>query len=307
MNFDNLLIHCSSLGLVMTEPKEKSNLDIYNDLIAQKAKQNDTFDKLTAEYDAIKNKETYTAKKKYDSLIKSGSKIYDLDDKIEKIEPIKDVKKLSATCKNHLMDLFVEAKYGRIKDIKSKYLEKGTMLEEDAITIWSRLYGTYVEKNTVRKSNGYITGEVDFPTRGQVVIHDTKSSWDLFSFWKTYSNGLEDIYYWQMQGYMDLWDLPEAKVIKILLDTPDKLIENEKKNLLRDFIGTTEQYEEACERLEKNMKYPDIPIEERVMEFVVERNDDDIAKIPARIEECRNFLNTIPIGKLYENYDTEKI
>ncbi len=300
MNFDNFLFHCHSLGLLMTEPREKSNLEKYNEAVSKRAALIPKFEKLELDIAEIKNQETKTFSKKMDTLERYEKRIDVLGDSIKQLEPIKDVKELSETCKAHLMDLFVANRYGVTRDIKLKYWEKGLLNEENAIDIYTIATNTMFEKNKVRKSNGYVTGEIDFPSDIMLLIYDTKVSWNIFTFWRSLAKGVTDLEYWQAQAYMWLWEMDKAKVCKILTDTPDKLIENEKKDLLRDFIGTPEQYEEACVEIEKLHKYKHIPFEERIIELEVERSDEDIEKIPERLEMCRDFLNNIKPGSYYE-------
>jgi hypothetical protein len=263
MDFSNHVFHCSTLGLIMTENREKSNLEKYNYMVQKRD---------------------------------------ELNRNIDELYRIKDLVSLSDTCKSHLMDIFVSYKYGRTRDIKLKYWEKGLMNEEQSIDIYSFATNTYLEKNKVRKSNTYLTGEIDVPVKVEdfVVIYDMKTSWDIYTFWRSLAKGVTDMEYAQLQGYCWLWDLPKAKICKVLTDTPDVLIENEKKALLRDFIGSTEDYEEACKEIERLHKYSDIPNEERLIELEVERDDEFIERIPERVEQCRDYLNNIKPGTYYE-------
>jgi hypothetical protein len=59
----------------------------------------------------------------------------------------KDEVNLSLTCRNYLIDLFVETKYGRKKDLFSKYLEKGLLVEDDSLTLLSLTEKVFFEKN----------------------------------------------------------------------------------------------------------------------------------------------------------------
>jgi hypothetical protein len=284
----------------MTENREKSNLEKYNDLVSRRNNWKEKSSLLENSISSI-NSETKAFEKKMSTLENYASKIEALDSQISMIEPIKDIKALSDTCKAHLMNVFVTARYGRIKDIKLKYFEKGLMQEETAIDVYSFATNTYFEKNKLRKSNTYLTGEIDFQSGDFVMIYDTKVSWNIFTFWGSLAKGVTDIEWWQMQAYMWLFNMPRAKICKILVDTPDKLIENEKRDLLREFIGTPEEYEEACAEIDRLHKYQDIPNEERIIELEIERDDEAIERIPGRVEECRDFLNNIKPGSYYEN------
>lgn len=49
---------------------------------------------------------------------------------------------LSETTKTHLVDLYVANKYGRNTDTFNKYVQKGLAVEEDSITLYSRVKNT---------------------------------------------------------------------------------------------------------------------------------------------------------------------
>lgn len=38
------------------------------------------------------------------------------------------------------------------------------------------------------------------------------------------------------------------------------------------------------------MRFDDIPMEERVLEFVILRNDADIERLHNRVEQCRRYM-----------------
>jgi hypothetical protein len=301
--FDNLLFHCSTLSNIMTDPRGKSNSQLYNELFEKTQAQKSKFNSLEMEYYEIENKETQKANAKLEAMIKAGDKRQSMISELERLNKIKDEVLLSDTCKRHLIRIFVKEKYDRIFDIKNKYYEKGKLLEEDAITVYSRLLGQYHEKNTEVRSNEYIIGEMDFTDPSVIRINDTKVSWNIFTFFDSAVKELEDMYYWQAQGYMSLWNLKKAKIVKVLLNTPEKLIRKEENMLFLDFIGSEEEWEQAKADLRKQLTYDDIPMEERVIEIPVERNDEDIARIPKRVEECRTWLNNFAkdkVGKMFE-------
>jgi hypothetical protein len=283
----------------MTDQRGKSNMEKYLEVVEKVDAIKPRIAKIEDEL-ANMNPDTKGFIKKMDTLDSYGIRLGFLEKQAYQLSLVKDVNPLSDTCKSYLMDLFVFTKYGRTKDVKVKYWDKGLMNEEESIDTYSFATNTLFEKNKVRKSNAYLTGEIDFPSEELEIIFDMKTSWDLFTFWGSYAKGISDMEWWQMQGYMWLWDIPTAKICKVLTNTPSKLIENEKKNLLRDFLGTTEEYDEACLEIEKNHTYDDIPSEEKIIELTVQRDDDAIASIPKRVEQCRDYLNSIKVGELYE-------
>jgi hypothetical protein len=80
------------------------------------------------------------------------------------------------------------------------------------------------------------------------------------------------------------------------VNTPETIILDEERRLMYKMnAGTTENpdYIKACEELRKAMQYDDIPMKERVIEFEIERNDDDICRLYERITLCRTYLNDL--------------
>jgi len=72
------------------------------------------------------------------------------------------------------------------------------------------------------------------------------------------------------------------------------IINDEKRKLMWKMGVATDEnsdYLDACQELERLMTYKDIPMEERVIEFTIERNDADIERLYKKIEKCRVYLN----------------
>lgn len=215
-----------------------------------------------------------------------------------KTKAAKDAGELSEGTKTHLIDIYVSNKYGRNTDIQNKYVSKGLMVEEDSITLYSRYTKKYFKKNESHLSNDFIKGTPDLFTGLEITAADTiidvKSSWDIFTFFRTKAKGFNPMYYWQLQSYMALTGAGSATLAYCLIDTPELLINDEKRKLMYKMgAATTEtpDYIKACEELDTLMIYKDIPLKEKVIEYHVERNEDDIQKLYARIIICRQFLN----------------
>lgn len=226
-------------------------------------------------------------------LFRCSSLGYIMTESRSKSEPI------SETAKAHLADKYVSAKYGRETEIWNKYVEKGLAVEEDAITLYSRVSKQYFKKNELTISNQFISGTPDLFT-GSIIheadtIIDIKSSWDIFTFFRTTQDKLNKMYYWQLQGYMALTGAQSARLVYCLVNTPDNIIYNELNKLKWSMAvinpDTDPLYQEAAAKLEKLAKYDDVTMRERVNEIHIERNDDDIEKLYERVKQCRVYMN----------------
>lgn len=234
MNWSDTLIRCSSIGNLMTEPKDKA---------------------------------------------------------------AKDAGELSKTAKTHLKNVYIQEKYGREKDIVTRQMQKGIEVEEDSITLLSRVQKKMLYKNEERLYNDYITGLPDIFEGKSIYesdsITDIKSSYDLFTFMSNIGEPLDSSYYYQLQGYMALSGAKIAYIAYCLVNTPAHIIESEKYYLLKKMDVISEESPEFIKeamKIDKNMTFDDIPKEERVLIFTVERDDLIISKIYHKVLKAREYL-----------------
>lgn len=202
----------------------------------------------------------------------------------------KTIEELSETAKKELIKIYVLEVYGREKEFSTKYTEKGIAVEEDALTLVSRIKHLPLMKNSTRFENDFISGEPDTINP----LFDMKACWDIHTFYDHKTSKLKPVYEWQMRGYCDLLGKDSGTVAFCLIDTPQGQIEQEKKNLYwRMNVATMEnpEYLAACEQLEKEMTFGDVPLEERLHEVLVKRNPEEMQRVYDRIALCREWLN----------------
>lgn len=228
---------------------------------------------------------------------------------------------LSETTKTNLVDIYTSERYNRFTDISSKYLAKGNDVEEDSITLLSRLTRTYLKKNEDHLKNAYVKGTPDLFIGPEITraerIRDTKSSWDIFTFNRSINKPLDDKYYWQGTGYMWLTGAQVCNIDFCLVNTPYHIIEGElRKESFKHDAGDTPTWielqiianhvydRETFERYyrmrgivpsDENSKYVvagfvEVPMEERWHSFEFERNEADIIRLSSRIKHCREWI-----------------
>lgn len=136
---------------------------------------------------------------------------------------------LSVGAKTHVEELAKEFVYQYTKEVSSKEMEKGIIVEQACIELLNEVLFSNFKKNTERCENEWITGECDInaPTR----IHDIKAPWSLATFPATVFAGRDKDYEWQGRGYMMLWDCDEFEIDYCLVTTPDELIRYEPEDL----------------------------------------------------------------------------
>lgn len=193
----------------------------------------------------------------------------------------------------YLTDLFVGEMYDVTKDLTTKYFEKGTLCEEDGITMLNKLYpGKLLIKNKERKSNDYIHGEMDCMPPDRRVT-DIKNAFDLFTFGKA---SLSNDYFWQLTGYYWLWETDKARLFYCLSNTPEHMLIDEERRLFYQgkYVSTeSTQYISACNDLRRKHIYDDMPLEQRFKFWDMDRNEEDIEKAKVKIVKCRKFLNDL--------------
>lgn len=201
---------------------------------------------------------------------------------------------LSKTAQKHLLDVYIAEKYGRKKDIQTRQMKKGIEVEQDSIDLLSMYLKMPFVKNEERFSNEYITGLPDIIDNDRII--DIKSSYDLWTFIGNIPDKLDSLYYWQMQSYMWLTGTTSAVIAYCLVNTPESIIEQEKYYMLKKMDVATEEnpeYVKEAMKIEFNMSFDDIDINERVLMFKVVRNEDDILRIQQKVERAREFLREL--------------
>ena len=221
-------------------------------------------------------------------------------------------KGLGDTGKKRAIKTFIEMTTGRTSEIKSKYLEKGTHNESEAIQMVNRVLGLNLEKNHARLYNEYLTGECDCIDSTRV--YDIKNSWDIFTFQESKVK-LNPDYEWQGRCYMELYDRNEFWLIYCLTDTPFWLVEKELKYMMNE-VGDIEDAWKAYQKITNSVytkdrfismvemqqafvrdykiedKFIEIPEKERVFVFKIQRDSTKTELLYSRIKEARQFLKT---------------
>lgn len=233
----------------------------------------------------------------------------------------KEAGELAEGVKTHLVDVFVAKKYERFEEINSKFLEKGNETEEDSITTVSRMTKEFYKKNEEYVYNDFICGTPDL-FKGENIknathIRDTKSSYSIFTFNRAKNKELNDLYYWQVMGYMALTGAKVANIDYCLNNTPQHLIQAELRRegykheegnipnwialqIIANHVYDRKTFESMSDFLgylpiDKNSKaiydgFVEVPLKERWFTFEVKRNDVQIELLYNRIKQARKHI-----------------
>ncbi|CAB5217864.1 hypothetical protein UFOVP207_37 [uncultured Caudovirales phage] len=177
----------------------------------------------------------------------------------------KDDLKLGASLISYLKKNYAENKYGVKEEIHSKYLEKGVHCEAEAIDICAERLGLGIlEKNMVHFNDAHFQGTPDCYTLDLVI--DTKCSWSSETFLDAVTSPINKDYEAQLQVYMHLLGVKKAKLVYVLLDTPD-------------FVNYGNE-----------ITYSHLPINERFYAFDLEYDEAMIKAMQDKVLNCRAFL-----------------
>ena len=227
-----------------------------------------------------------------ETLIRASSVGYLMTEPVTKAD--KEAGVLSKTAQKHLIEVYIAEKYGRKRDIQTKQMKKGVEAEQDSIDLLSMYLKLPFSKNEERFKNDFITGLPDI-INGDTII-DIKSSYDLWTFLGNIPDKLDNLYYWQMQSYMWLTGTIKATIAYCLVNTPESIIQQEKYYLLKKMDVISEESPEFIKeamKIEFNMTFDDISINERILTFNVSRSEDDILRIENKVLKARTFLQEL--------------
>lgn len=197
----------------------------------------------------------------------------------------RDNPELSQTAKSYILEFAIELKYGIKKDIVNKYIEKGLKCEESAIMLLNQFLGRLYVKNNIRKSNGWVTGECDIFE--PVYIRDTKCSWDAISHFSDLK--LKSDWEWQMRCYLELYDKEIGYVDRVLIDTPEELIQDELRRASWK-MGYNDLPSELEDKIRHNLTFQYIPIEKKIRTWEIKRDPKITAKMVDRAQMATEYL-----------------
>jgi hypothetical protein len=174
---------------------------------------------------------------------------------------------ISETTKTYVKEYLISEIYGIKKQISNKYLSKGIWLEDEAIDKaieWLDI--PFALKNEKYFEDEYFCGTPDLILEDEVL--DIKCSWDAFTF-PLFENEIPTKdYFYQLQVYMHLTGKRKARLVYVLLNTPEELL-----------------YEEKHSYDNMDKKY-------RIKTFEIEYSEEVIADLQQRVTNIREFIKT---------------
>lgn len=199
--------------------------------------------------------------------------------------------KLSETAKKYLQELALQNVYGIRKEINSRYLDKGLIVEQQSIELVEKVLDLgFIVKNETQYENDFITGCPDVVEDKYVL--DVKSSWSLHTFPIFDQECPNKNYFYQLQSYMWLTGKQSSILAYTLINTPEDIVLDEIRR-----VAWAKKELEPSENTENDVRaqheFDHIPTDKRVKAYLIERDEQVIEQIKEKIEHAREYYNEI--------------
>lgn len=271
MDFSKIQIACSNIPLIMGD---------YRVMITDRQK---------AELAELRKKVKVTQRQK-DRIAELSAKEANIS------QPI------SEGTKSHLIELHTKEVYGaRYYPITAKppvfQLERGKRSEASAFSLILDVFGMMCYKDKAVKSNPWLRCSID-AMNGKTLaessrIIEIKSSYELTDFIMKSSQPIPKRDFWQTQGMLSVTGKKEAEIIYVLSEFSQEELQLQKTLLFEKMCEdgeVTDSFLRKWEHAEKCLTFADIPKRNRIFSHLIKRDEDAIAKIHQRVEDCRVWL-----------------
>lgn len=324
MKSKNVLFHASSVGKLMIDGQGSTITEKQLERIKELEDKRDNPEPLmtTKQFEKMKElrqekaskekegKELATGKKSLlESLTAKEGKFKELTEK-EKEELQRLIEKrdkpfeLGASAKSYIEEVWNKLEMNYSKPVITDPVLKGHLNEEKSISLVQNNIPSkdFRFKNTTHFADDYFIGTPDIILNKDQIVEDVKTSESLQTFQKA---EFPRLYYAQLQVYMHLLGFKKARLIYCLTNTPASMIAALKKKVYyslkfseehdsqEDHNIKTMLYEEACEKINQNHDFSQIPEENKLKVFELEYNESYIEELKFRIDLARQYYDEI--------------
>lgn len=217
-----------------------------------------------------------------------------LDHYVKKMERYADPE-LSSIGQSYLLKRYAFEKYRKRTaaiGLQRASVEKGTAMEAEAIQLLEEINKTAYIRPQESSKNEFLLGKCDAIDPKKEEIVETKVLWSMDTFMGNYKKLPIKIWY-QVQGYMDVYNLKRAQVYYVIMNTPVHLLERERARIWQKYLFgeiDREKYEEENERFDLAYTYNTIPAKRRIINFEVDYCAAIFPKVYRRVERGRLWL-----------------
>jgi len=204
---------------------------------------------------------------------------------------------LSEGAKAHLVERYSFEKYDTKRasvSSKGKPAQvKGYVLQPEAYELIRKVDKIDYTTPLGSIENEFLSGIPDLVSPDSSKIIEIKTAWSTDTFFPHLYKKLPPIVWYQVQGYLDIYNCDLAEVCYVLLNTPPHLVEQEKAENFRKYTFgeiTRERYEYVETRNAIQFDYNKIPNKKRIIRFEVRRHEPTISLIHNKVELSREWL-----------------
>lgn len=220
---------------------------------------------------------------------------YLLDKKEGSLKP-----KLSESCKNYLRSLYLSSRYGNRYSFLSSnegvnQMVRGIKQEDWAVKMLSEFRGKKYFRNKKRLTNEYLIGSADIFDHKDISkatrVVEIKTKGTIVDFNKMIGVDLSESHKLQVQGYLSLSGKELGEVAYCLVPPLEILIEEQKELFYNlDKNKDNPNVDSRWAEIENNIRFNDIPLNEKIISYKVERDNKLIDEINQRVEICREWI-----------------
>lgn len=276
-DFSDFLVRCSNIGLLMSNSK------------GSKLSKKDE-NRISA------------LEKKYVKC--SDEELQELESLVIKREELSNNIALSSSCIDYLLTIYQNRRYGaRYQYLKEEDfvshspMSNGTRTELDSLKMLSKVTGKKYYKYKSRISNDYLIGALDaidnksFKKSNTVI--EIKGVTSIKDILRRIGKPIENKYYLQMQGYLAITGKQFAELTYCVMPIHEDIVQEQKRLFYKKYENEYDlkTLNRVWKKKEVKLRLNDIPINEKVLTYIVERDEELISKICDRVIECRKWLN----------------
>lgn len=276
MDFNKVKINCSALPSIMSSHKLCKPLSEKQELELASLK--------------LRDKLSEPQKKKLDTLT-------------ERVKNIGNIEMLSNGAISKLKEVYVREKYNKqVVSIGKDYspaILNGVMSESKVLSLISDFEGIKCKLHKKVIYNSFLKGILDAyigkSAKKATKVIEIKTCQNMQSLMSVLDpQEAYDKYYWQIMGYLAITGAEEGTIYHCVVTYPERIINDEINKFIykAKVFGLDGGYvEQQIERIRFNLSFDDIPINERIYKFSVQRDENIIKDIYKKVKYCRGWLN----------------
>lgn len=126
--------------------------------------------------------------------------------------------------KSYIESLVEKEVYDYKDIISTKEMEKGTLVEDESIYLYNRVFFTDYQKSELSLEMDNVSGHPDITDDANKIVIDIKSSWSKKTFPKLPEHAKNSTYEWQVKTYLMMLGWSKGQIAYCLVSTPESLL-----------------------------------------------------------------------------------